>query len=130
MTRTILVLSVLLGLAGSAGAVDPKCFQNLERWSYNREKETLAAPGERFLEDLRACDSSFAASVVEAIRYQIHAEESQKLTRSSRFVMAAYGVAWGLLALSGVALYLRQRRLQAELAALESKLREAEARSA
>jgi CcmD family protein len=129
MNRTLAVL-FLLGIAAEARAVEPRCFENVQRWSYDRGKETLAAPGERFLDDLRACDASFAASVTEAIRYRIHAEETEKLARASGYVMAAYGVAWALLALSAVALFLRQRRLARELEALEAKLREAEGRGA
>jgi hypothetical protein len=41
--------------------------------------------------------------------------------------MAAYGVAWAVLAAAGLALYLRQRKLNDEISALEAKLRDAEA---
>lgn len=124
--RTLIALAVLTLAASSAHAVEARCFANPERWSYDRAKETLAAPGERFLDDVRACDASFAAAVTEAIRYRIHSEEAAKLTRSSHYVMAAYGVAWAVLALSAAALFLRQRRLTGEIAAMEARLRAAE----
>jgi hypothetical protein len=125
MIRALIALLVL-GAAGAAAAQTPaRCFANPERWAYDRTRETLAAPGERFLEDMRTCDASFAASVIEAVRYQIHKEEAEKFTRASSFVMAAYGVAWALLAASAIAVWLRQRKLTAEIAALEARVREA-----
>lgn len=127
--RVLVIIGLLCALAATAAAQTPsKCFAEPQRWAYDREKETLAAPGERFLEDMRNCDPSFAASVTEAIRYQIHKEEAQKFSRASTFVMAAYGVAWALLAVSALLVYLRQRRLLAEIAALDARVREAEAR--
>jgi len=125
--RALLAVVVLLLSAGSAAAQVPaKCFANFERWAYARDKETLAAPGERFLEDMRACDPSFAAAVVEAVRYQIHKDEVDKFTRAKSYVFAAYGIAWAVLALSALGLWLRQRRLTAEIAALEARVRAAE----
>jgi hypothetical protein len=134
MTRRPVILALLLAsvllapaLAAAQETANPaKCFANPERWAYDRKAETLAAPGERFFEDMRACDPSFAAAITEAVRYQIHTEEAQKFTRASKYVMAAYGVAWAILAGAGLALYLRQRRLNDEIASLEAKLREAE----
>jgi hypothetical protein len=123
-----LILLTLLGLAAPVHAVERRCFDGVDRWSYDREKEPLARPGERFLDDLKACDSTFHAAVVEAVRYRIHTEEAAKFTRSKSYVLAAYGVAWAVLAAAGVTLFLRQRRLADELGALEAKLREAEAR--
>jgi hypothetical protein len=120
--RALLCIAVLLGSA----AAQAKCFTNTERWTYDRGKETLAAAGERFFADMQACDPGFAASVTEAVRYQIHKEEVEKYTRSKSYVFAAYGVAWALLAFSAVAVWLRQRKLTAEIAALEARVRAAE----
>lgn len=122
---TLGFLVVVCSGARSARAAEPNCFAEPSRWNYDRGKETLAKPGERFLDDMQKCDATFAAAVVEAVRYQIQDEEQTKFVRQSRYVIAAYGVAWGLLALSGLFLFLRQRRLGSELAALEAKLRAA-----
>ena len=124
--RGAIVLVLLLG--GVAHAADAKCFANPERWSYNREKESLQQAGERFIADLQACDPTFAASILEVARYQLHDEELKKFTHQSGFVVWAYGIAWGLLAVSGLMLLLRQRRLAAEIAALEARIRGAEAK--
>ncbi len=122
----LLVLTVAAPLAGAQQAPQARCFADTSRWAYDRANETLAAPGERFLEDLSKCDPTFAASIVEATRYQIHDEETKKFVRANGFVMAAYGVAWGVLAISGLLLFLRQRKLNGEIATLEARIREAE----
>lgn len=129
--RTLLFAFVaLLGLSSAAWAADvdtppPSCFAHPERWTFDRTKEALAAPGERFLEDMRACDATFAAAIVEAIRYMIQNEETEKFIRQRSFVVAAYAIAWGALALAALALWLRQRRLTRDIAELESRLKAA-----
>lgn len=132
---SLLVLCIVLAPAVAAAQDTPaapapplsRCFTDPDRWAYQRGQETIAKAGERFFEDMRKCDPSFAAAVAEAVRFQIHQEETEKFVRSSKFVMAAYGVAWAVLALAGLALWLRQRKLNDEIASLEAKLRDAEA---
>lgn len=130
---SLLILCVVLAPAVAAAqdaAPAPaagNCFANPERWAFQRGNETIAKAGERFFDDMRKCDPTFAAAVAEAVRFQIHQEETEKFVRSSKYVMAAYGVAWALLAVAGLALWLRQRRLNDEIASLEAKLRDAEA---
>jgi hypothetical protein len=133
---SLFVLCVLLAPALAAAQDAPptgappafaRCFEDPDRWTYHRGQETIAKAGERFFEDMRKCDPSFAAAVAEAVRFQVHQEETNKFVRSSKYVMAAYGVAWAVLALAGLALWLRQRRLNDEIASLEAKLRDAEA---
>src|SRR6266702_2713806 len=116
-----LVLVLLLG--GVAHAADPKCFANPERWNYQRDKETLQQAGERFLADMKACDPTFASTIMEVARYQLHDDELKKFTHQSGFVLWAYGIAWGVLAVSGLLLWLRQQRLTGEIEALEARLR-------
>ncbi len=122
MKLRALVLLALLG--GAAHAADPKCFANPERWSYDRDKETLQQAGERFLADMKACDPTFASTIMEVARYQLHDDELRKFTHQSGFVLWAYGIAWGLLAVSALLLFLRQQRLKGEIAELEARLRE------
>lgn len=124
---SLLFVAAVVALPAVASAQDKNCFADAERWKFDRNAETIAKAGERFFEDMRQCDPTFAAAVTEAVRYQIHQEESQKFVRSSKYVMAAYGVAWAVLAAAGLALYLRQRKLNEEITALEAKLRDAEA---
>ena len=126
-----LFLLAILGLSSAAWAADvdtppASCFAHPDHWTYDRTKgEPLAAPGERFLDDMRACDATFAAAVVEATRYKIQNEETEKFIRQKSFVIAAYAIAWGVLALAALALWLRQRRLTREIAELESRLKAA-----
>jgi hypothetical protein len=121
------VLALLLVLGGVAHAADPKCFANPERWSYDRDKESLQQAGERFLGDLKACDPTLAASLLEVARYEVQDKETRDFVHQRGFVVWAYGVAWSLLALSGFFLWLRQRRLGAELVVLEARLRAGDA---
>ena len=128
--RTLVLVVAVLGLSSAAWAADvdtppASCFAHPDRWTYDRTKEALAAPGERFLEDMQACDATFAAAVVEAIRYKIQKEETEKFFHQNRFVVAAYAIAWGALAAAALALWLRQRRLTREIAELEARLKAA-----
>lgn len=127
--RTLVFLTVL-GLSSAAFAADvdtppPSCFAHPEHWTFDRTKEALAAPGERFLADMQACDATFAAAIVETIRYKIQNEETEKFIRQRSFVIAAYAIAWGVLAVAAFALWMRQRRLTREIAELESRLKAA-----
>jgi hypothetical protein len=122
MRALVIVLAVGL-LGGAAHAADPKCFANPERWSYDRSKEALQQAGERFIADMEACDPTFASTILEVARYQLHDDELKKFNHQSGFVLWAYGIAWGLLAVSGLLLWLRQQRLTAEIAALEARIR-------
>jgi hypothetical protein len=128
MINRVIVILALLAAPAIADAQSPaKCFADADRWTIDRKAESLTAVGQRFLEDLRKCDSTFAAAVTDAVRYELHDEEARKFARASKFVMAAYGIAWAILAAAGLALYLRQRRLNDEIASLEARLRDAEA---
>jgi len=125
-----LLLVALLGFSSAALAADvdtppANCFAHPERWTYDRTKEPLAGPGERFLADMQQCDATFAAAVVEAIRYKIQNEETEKFIHQRSFVIAAYAIAWAVLAAAAFALWLRQRRLTREIAELEARLKAA-----
>jgi hypothetical protein len=117
------VVVLLLVLGGVAHAADPNCFAHPERWSYDRDKESLQQAGERFVDDIQACDPTLAASILEVARYRVQDKETRDFVHQRSFVVWAYGVAWALLALSGFFLWLRQRRVATELVALEARLR-------
>lgn len=128
--RTIAICVLLLGFSAAARAADvdtppATCFAHPERWTYDRTKQALAIPGETFLADMQQCDSTFAAAVVEAIRYRIQNEETEKFVHQSRFVIAAYAIAWGVLAAAALGIWLRQRRLTGEIAELEARIKAA-----
>ena len=128
----IAVVAVTLGLslAAVARAADvdtppATCFAHPDKWTYDRTKETLAAPGQRFIDDMQACDPSFAAAVIEAVRYQIQKDETDKFFRQVNYVIAAYAICWALVAIAGLTVWLRQRRLIRDLAELEARLKAA-----
>jgi hypothetical protein len=103
------------------------CFANPERWSFQRGKDALVEVGDRFLADLKACGATrLADAIEESERYRLQANEAAVFARHSRYVMLAYGVAWGLLALSALALFFRQRRVSSQLAEIEDKVRAAD----
>jgi hypothetical protein len=124
--KRMLVFVFLVAGAARADVVVPNaaCFANSQRWSLDRSKETVAQPGQRFLADLRACDATLAASIEEAVRYDIQQKEAQSFRRNQGFVLAAYGAAWGLVALAGLAVWLRWRKLKQLLAELEARVRQ------
>jgi heme exporter protein CcmD len=130
----VVVVLVFVGLAagGSAIAVADEvdtppasCFAHPERWTYDRAKESLTAPGQRFLDDMKACDATFGAAVIEAVRYAIQKDEHDKFMRQSSFVIVAYAIVWAVVAGAALTMYLRQRRLIRELADLEARLKAA-----
>jgi hypothetical protein len=135
MRKLILLVVLLLVLPGIARAADvnvppASCFAQPERWSYDRDKQSIATVGEQFIADMQKCDPTFAAAVTEGVRYQIQKEETEKFLRQKDFVLAAYGIIWGILAVAGLALWLRQRRLVRELIELEARLKAAGAGTA
>jgi hypothetical protein len=119
--RLVVILAALL-IAPAAHA--DRCLASLDesRYAFERGKEDLAQPGERFLGDLRPCNPQLVAAVEEAVRYQIHDDEAKKFARNTGFVQLAYGVAWAVLAAAALGLYLRQRRLQATIEDLRRRL--------
>jgi hypothetical protein len=124
--KRIVLLFVILGVgAARADEVVPKasCFADPSRWTFDRSKETVAEPGQRFLADLRACEPTLAASIEEAVRYDIQQKEAQSFRRNQKFVLAAYGAAWGLVALAALGVWLRWRKVKQLLAELEARVR-------
>jgi hypothetical protein len=133
MRSLLVALVFVLASATAAHAEEPvvppaTCFAHPERWAFDRDHETSAAPGERFLEDMHTCAPTLWADVVEAVRYQIQSEEAEKFVRSRKIVTVAYGIAWAALAAVAFTLWLRQRRLAAEIGQLEARLRDAESK--
>ncbi|MBI4511386.1 MAG: hypothetical protein HY698_17265 [Deltaproteobacteria bacterium] len=122
---------MLFGLAPSipaqANPLAKLSDEDLSSYRWQRDKEFFAQAGARFLEDLRSRDKELAAAVLDAARYDIQQEEADKFARQKKFVLAAYGVLWGILVVFVTAIWLRQRRLTAALDDLEQKLKKAKA---
>ena len=118
-------LAILFVLLLAPSAYAAPCLSTLDeaRYNYERGKEDIAVVGKRFDEDLRKCNRELAAGYTEYIRYQIHEQEAKSFATHGDSVKLAYGVAWALVVLGAVAMYLRQRKLEAAIGDLEAKLR-------
>ena len=57
------------------------------------------------------------------MRHEFHQKEAQSARRNEKFVLAAYGAAWGLLALGALGVWLRWRKVKRLLAELEARVR-------
>jgi hypothetical protein len=127
MRARSLVLAVLAVLAAGprvARADDNALKQtDLTKYKLDREKETPLQAGQRFLDDLKAVDPGVASNVLEVARYDIQKEETAKFAHQKTFVLRAYGVLWAILAVFAATLFFRQRKLSAELADLEARVK-------
>jgi hypothetical protein len=103
--------------------------KDVERYKWTPEsQEWNAEIGARFLTDLAAKHAGLAASVEDAVRYKIHDEETRKFARQKKFVLAAYGVMWLIVAAAAAAVVFRQRKLDGQIRDLEARIRASEAR--
>lgn len=126
------VLVVLLAAPGAASAEDavgpnPLQAADLSKYGYDPAKDVGAVVGKRFLEDVRAVDPRLYAAAVDAVRYEIQADEAAKFVRQRKYVIAAYAVLFVILVGFVAALWARSRKLQAELDALEARIRKSAA---
>jgi hypothetical protein len=105
-----------------AGA-NPFIGMPLDRYAPNVEKGDLALEaGRRLLADLKAANPAVWASVVEAARFDIQHEETEKFGRQKNYVIYAYAALWVILLLFVVGVFARQRKLNAELVELEKRV--------
>jgi CcmD family protein len=122
MRLFIIVLALFVALPAAAQE-NPLKAVDLSKYQFDRAKETPLQAGQRLLEDLKAANPAVAANLLEAARYEIQKDETEKFARQSGSVMWAYGVAWAVLALFAAGLFGRQRRLARELEELEARVR-------
>ncbi len=126
MKRILVSMVIILGTTAAARAEvtppNPACFNDPSRWGWDRAKEAVAEPGQRFMADMRKCDATLAASIEDAVRYDIHEKEAQSVRRNEKFVLAAYGAAWALVALAALIAWLRLRKVTQLLAELEARV--------
>ena len=96
---------------------------SLDKYVPNVEKGDLALEaGRRLLADLKASNPAVWASVVEAARFEIQNEETDKFARQKNYVIYAYAALWVILLLFVVGVFARQRKLNAELVELEKRV--------
>jgi hypothetical protein len=120
----VLVTLVSLPARAQNAQLNPLAGVPLHKYEVNREKQDdPVLAGRRFLADLEVVSPAVQASVVDAVRSQIQAEETARFARQNKFVLWAYGAAWAIVAALVGALLFRQRRLAAELADLEARVK-------
>jgi hypothetical protein len=95
----------------------------LDRYVPDLEKGDLALEkGRQLLTDLKAASPAAWASVVEAARFEIQNDETEKFARQKSYVIYAYAALWIILLVFVVGVFARQRKLNAELAELERRV--------
>jgi len=113
---TTLALTALLALAGSRAAraqpakEPPRSYQSPMRDQCEAEL---------------AKDRGWSAQLKDSLRPSVHEAEAGLITRNNKHVVMAYAAVWILTVGFVVLLWFRQRRLVAELDALEKKVAKA-----
>ena len=119
MARSILTtlgFAALLGLAGGATAhaqpkkEPPRAYQSPMRAECEAELEK---------------DKKWTAELKDTLRPEVHEAEAALIQRNEKHVVMAYAGLWVLTVGFLVLLWIRQRKLVAELEALESKVAKA-----
>lgn len=123
-TRFAAIVILALGLAGTVGAVTPALA--------DMPAEPPAATSGEYHSPLRATwrdeirlDAGLKADIEGALREAVHSRESASFTRNNRHVVIAYLAIWVLTVGFVVMLFLRQGKLQAEIARLSGELAQA-----
>jgi hypothetical protein len=129
MKRLVFLLLLISGAAAHADdesyVVTPpaSCFDHPEKWSYDRAKEPLQAVGDRFMTDLHECAPTLASAIDEHTSYALQDKQARIFARHSQYVMLAYGIAWGILALAALAMLMRQQKLSRQILDLKMQLK-------
>ena len=58
---------------------------------------------------------------------EFHAQDAKQVTKNNKHVVMAYAALWGIVAIFVVAMWLRQRKLGAQIIELEAQLKKAAA---
>jgi hypothetical protein len=72
-----------------------------------------------------ARDARWSAELRDRVRPEVHQEDAQLMLVNKRHVVLAYGVLWAMVAGTVLLMWLRQRRLQEQIAQLERDLERA-----
>lgn len=70
-------------------------------------------------------DAGWRAELVQDLRAVVHEQDAALMLRNKQHVVAAYAVIWGLAVVFVVFVWLRQRKLAAEIERLERELEKA-----
>lgn len=72
-----------------------------------------------------AKDKAWAAEQRQSIRPDVHEEDAAIMMKNKKHVVMAYGALWGLTVIFLVLMWLRQRRLMAEMDRLAKQIKDA-----
>ena len=72
-------------------------------------------------------DKAWQAELRDSVRAEVHEQDAAITMANKKHVVMAYGALWGLTVVFLVLLWLRQRRLTGEIAALEDQIKKAAA---
>jgi hypothetical protein len=120
-----LVVAFVLVLA-TAGVARADCFADLAQRKTPEGDLTnseLTDYGVKFMDDLRRCDEKLAIGVDLVGEHGASERQARIFTEQKRYVLVAYAIAWGFLAIACAAVFLRQQKLRTRLAELEGRLR-------
>jgi CcmD family protein len=109
-------------LLALATPLDKLTDEDLAGYRTKTGEEAAHRAGERFLADLEQRDAYVAAALVDAATVRFHDREARRFAKDRRAVILGYSVIWVLTVAFTVWLWRRQVRLNAELAALNTKL--------
>jgi len=120
----LLSVALTLGVGGAARAnpFDKLSDEDLAPYRTQAGAEAPYRAGERLLADLAARDKYAAASLEDAAIVRYHDHEAKRFANDRRAVIYAYGVLWVIVTGFAVFLWLRQRRINAELIELSAKI--------
>lgn len=113
MIRAILIVALIAGTVGPAAADEPaKPYRSEMREQCEAEL---------------ARDKLWSAELEESLRPAVHEADAAIMLKNKKHVVMAYGALWVLTVAFLVMMWLRQRRLVAEIARLEGKVAKAAA---
>jgi hypothetical protein len=69
-----------------------------------------------------AKDATWMAELKQSIRPEVHKEDAEQMLNNRKHVVAAYAVLWGLTVLFVLLMWMRQKRLAADMKRLEEDL--------
>ena len=92
-----------------------------------RAAEPYKSPMREQCEQELAKDPGWQAELRNSIRPEVHQEDANIMLKNKKHVVMAYGALWGLTVVFLVLLWLRQRRLMAEIERLAQQISKAAA---
>jgi hypothetical protein len=125
MARWLIVIAILCW-TGTAGAQDEPAAAP-QAGARKEPPRSYQSPRRAECEAELAKDKGWSAELKASLRPAVHADEAVLIQKNKKHVVMAYAALWVLTVVFLVLLWLRQKRLVAELDALEKKVAKAAA---